>query len=315
MKPEQTVVNQCMQLKTDEKCLIVTDENKREITRRIYNASSEIALTEIIEIPVGAVNGEEPPAWCAQKMGQFDVVFLITTKSLSHTRARKKATEKNVRIASMPNVTEEMFERAINVDYGAMHRLTNRIAGLIDDAGEIKVTTGKGTNLTFNVSERISYGRDAGIYSAPGSFGNLPAGEAFVAPIEGSATGILVVDESVGGLGKVDEPISIKIENGMAVKIEGNKIAEELMKKLESINDKFAYNIAEFGIGTNASAQISGNTLEDEKVFGTCHVALGNNRGFGGVVDVPLHLDCVINEPDIFIDGRKIFEKGRCLLW
>ncbi|MCH6574776.1 MAG: PAS domain-containing protein, partial [Bacteroidetes bacterium] len=65
---------------------------------------------------------------------------------------------------------------------------------------------------------------------------------------------------------------------------------------------------------TNDKAIISGNILEDEKVLGTCHIALGNNTGFGGKINIPLHLDGIIKNPTISVDNKKIMESGKLLI-
>ena len=77
---------------------------------------------------------------------------------------------------------------------------------------------------------------------------------------------------------------------------------------------KKARNIAEFGIGTNDSARLSGILLEDEKVMGTVHLALGNNVTMGGSVNVPMHVDGVIKKPTVYLDGKLLMDKGKLLI-
>src|SRR3989338_8622413 len=132
-----------------------------------------------------------------------------------------------------------------------------------------------------------------------------------LAPVEGTANGAYVVDASFAGIGKLKSPIKIYVKNGRAVKIYGEK-ADVLNELLDSAG-KDARNIAEFGIGTNEKAKITGNILEDEKVIGTCHIALGNNVGFGGKTSVQLHLDGIIKNTTIFVDENKIIDKGKFL--
>ena len=105
-------------------------------------------------------------------------------------------------------------------------------------------------------------------------------------------------------------PVTVHVQAGYATKIEGGSEAAKLMKLLEPMGKK-AYNIAELGIGTNDQAIITGAILEDEKVMGTVHIALGNNISMGGTCDVGIHLDGVILEPTVLIDGRMIMEKGK----
>ena len=58
-------------------------------------------------------------------------------------------------------------------------------------------------------------------------------------------------------------------------------------------------------------AELGNNLLEVEKVYGTCHIALGNNASFGGEVNVPFHSDGVILKPTTIIDTTSfIQDKG-----
>ncbi len=135
-----------------------------------------------------------------------------------------------------------------------------------------------------------------------------------MAPQEGTSNGIFIIDKSIAGLGEVDKPVKITVKDGFATKIEGGTSATQFLKMLESVNDKNAFNIAELGIGTNDKAKIIGNVLEDEKVLGTIHIALGNNTAFGGSIKVPIHIDGVISKPTIFVDNKKIMENGKLLI-
>ena len=90
--------------------------------------------------------------------------------------------------------------------------------------------------------------------------------------------------------------------------------AARLRRLLESVGEPEAYNLAEFGIGCNHGARVCGITLEDEKVLGTCHLALGNNIFFGGKTRVGIHLDGVLTSPTIYFDSQKIMEYGTLLI-
>jgi len=187
-----------------------------------------------------------------------------------------------------------------------------KIADVMDKGEYVRIKTTLGTNIGFSINGRRAFGRDSGLFTRKGAFGNLPTGEIFIAPVEETANGVFIVDASFAGIGKLEEPIKIYVENGYVVKIEGYK-AEFLDEVLDSVG-KEARNIAEFGIGTNEKAKITGNILEDEKVIGTCHIALGNNSGFGGKVNVQLHLDGIIKKPTIWVDNEKILDDGKLII-
>ncbi|MDF2717228.1 MAG: aminopeptidase, partial [Paenibacillus sp.] len=136
--------------------------------------------------------------------------------------------------------------------------------------------------------------------------GNLPSGEGYIAPLEGTGSGQLVVDGSIAGIGKIDTPVVLTVENGRLTNAEGTAAP----KLLEILGDGNGRLLAEFGIGTNDKARITGVVLEDEKVYGTIHVAFGSNHTFGGTIEAGVHIDLVVSKPDVYIDEVKIMEQG-----
>lgn len=304
------VLKTCLGLKKDESFLVITDKKLEKLAKEFLETAKKITTkAELIEIPIPKVHGTEPSQEIAEEMLNYEVELLITTKSLSHTNARINACKNGARVVTMPGITKEVLERAIDIDYEKLSKTHKALGNIIDEGKTVQIKTKLGTNLTFSIEGRKAFGRDSGLFRKKCSFGNLPAGEIFVAPVEGTANGVYVVDASFASIGKLNKPIKIYVKNGYARKIEGYK-AEKLKKILDSVGSE-ARNIAEFGIGTNEQAKITGNILEDEKVAGTCHIALGNNIGFGGKTSVQLHLDGIIKNPAIAIDNRKIVGKGK----
>lgn len=304
------ILKDCMNLKSNESCLIVTDTKLKHIVNALYKNSLKITNnSKLILTNIPKTHGTEPPKNIAKEMLKYDVVLLATAKSLSHTRARKAASKKGARIASMPGITIGMMQVALNVNFYKIRKMNNKLISKFKNKNKIQITTKKGTNIELLAKNRNWIGDD-GIYTKKGAFGNLPAGEIFVAPVEGKANGIIVVDASIGSIGKVDKNIKIKVEDGFIVDINGGKIAQSFKK---SLKNKLYKNVAEIGIGTNYKAKITGNVLEDEKVAGTCHIAFGNNKHFGGIVDVPFHVDVVIKEPTIYADSILIMKHGEML--
>ena len=299
-------------LQPHERLLIITDSGKKHIADCFWLAGHEITnKVDRIEIPVPEHNGQEPEEAVRVRMQQADVILMPLSGSLSWTLARKRASDGGARIASMPHITEATILRTFNLDYHKIHARVNRIDDLLDAAATARILTKTGTDLHLDLTGRKGRGRKGGIYVKKGAWGNLPCGEAFIAPVEGRASGVYYVDASHAGVGAVETPIGCEVKDGMVCDITGGAEARQLAELLASIKDPNAYNIAEFGIGCNNGAEICGITLEDEKVLGTCHVALGNNSYFGGAVDVAIHVDGVIKAPTIFIDDRKVVEAGR----
>ncbi|MGB5529214.1 MAG: aminopeptidase, partial [Ignavibacteriaceae bacterium] len=259
------------------------------------------------------INGEEPPAAIAELMQKFDVVFCPTAKSLTHTDARRNASAKGVRIATFPGITKEVMIRGMNADYNAISKRTIKLQKILEKGKSIRVTAPAGTDISFDITGRKII-PSKGLFHAKGESGNLPTGETFLAPVEGTSNGIFVVDGSMAGLGLIKNAnIKIEVENGYATKISGGTAARKLKVMLDKVG-KDARNIAEFGIGTNDSAKLSGVLLEDEKVMGTIHIAVGNNVSMGGSVNVPIHLDGVVKKPTVWMDGKLLMKDGKLLV-
>jgi leucyl aminopeptidase (aminopeptidase T) len=301
----QLVITKSMFVKPGERVLIVYDINKRSIAEAIFRASKNITEnTEFLETPIPGISGEEPPDLIAKSMLNRDVILIVTSRSLSHTKARRDAVESGARLASLPGITENIFLRTMQADYNEVSKRSSILADILDKGKTVKILTEKGTDITMSVETRKCL-RGSGIYNKKGIWGNLPAGEASLAPVEGTTNGILIVDGSVMS-SLVKEPMKIKIKDGYAVEFENGT---ELKNRLSAVG-KDAFAVAELGIGTNDKAIITGNVLEDEKVLGTAHIAFGNNISYGGNIDVPVHLDAVFRKPTIYVDGKKIMDNG-----
>ena len=154
---------------------------------------------------------------------------------------------------------------------------------------------------------------DTGLLHEKGAFGNLPAGEACLAPIEGKTSGDAIIDGVMAGVGVVETPIKMVVENGYVTEINGGAEAKALSELLRGKGEEVK-NIAELGIGTNEKAIPCGRPLEDEKVMGTVHVAIGDNISFGGNVKAPLHLDGIMKNPTLVIDGKTVIKDGGHLI-
>ena len=298
-------VNQCTNIKPEEKVLIITDSKMpRNLSEALKKAVDEIRAKCTIKFtePV-KVNGQEPSHEIAELMKKPDVLFLVTSASISHTKSRRDASKAGVRIASMPKVTEFSFtEGGLTADYREVKKLTEKMYEKLKDAKVIRITSENGTDFIARVEGR-KWDKDDGIIDRNNNFDNLPSGEVCAAPIEGTSQGIVIIDK----MEKYGEKIRYTVRNGFVEKIERSKLLE---KDVEEIGHD-ARNIAEIGIGTNPKARIIGNILEDEKVYGTVHIAIGNNLSFGGSVDVPLHLDGIILKPTLEVDGKVLIENGK----
>jgi leucyl aminopeptidase (aminopeptidase T) len=306
----RAVVKDCLGVKPAEEVLVVCNPATQRVGRRLCeeasDAGAEAVLAAISERPS---HGAEPPRTVAEAMAASDVILAPTVQSLSHTAARKRASEAGARCATLPGVTDEMLARVMSADLEGLRRKGHAVAEALDAASEAKITDANGTHLRLGLSGRKAI-PDAGELTERGAFGNLPCGEGFISPADGSGT--LVVDGSLAGIGLVDEPVELVIEGGHLTSARGGQ--GMAFMELLTVHGEGGTNIAELGIGTNEKAILTGEILEDEKILGSCHVAFGASAGIGGTVQVPVHLDCIILRPTVELDGEAIVLDGELVI-
>jgi leucyl aminopeptidase (aminopeptidase T) len=303
----RTVVQRCLAVQPGENVIVVVDSPLQAVGEALRDEAERAQADAVLAVmSPRAEHGEEPPAPVAEALAACDVFIAPTTKSLSHTQARKRATERGARGATMPTVTEDMLARLMAIDFDVMRARSQAVAELLDGADTAHVTCPRGTDLTIDLAGRRGIADD-GDLTAPGAFGNLPCGEGFIAPCGGGGT---VVAQSLGGLGL--EESRMTVAGGHVTEATG-ALGEQLYERLTAHGDA-GTNLAELGVGTNENATLTGNVLEDEKILGTVHVAFGASAAIGGTVAVPVHLDVVITDASLTIGDTAVLDGGRYLL-
>lgn len=313
-KASVIAIRDCMGTQPNETVLIVTDEFKRKIGYSLFQNAKRLGHEAVyLEFKSREMHGQEPPQQIAEMMKLFDVVLCPTAKSLTHTNARRNASTLGARIATFPGITEEIMIRGLNADYKKIAALTIKLQEIMNDVNIVRVTSVIGTDITMDISGRKAL-PSKGLFHKKGESGNLPTGEAYIAPLEGKTNGVFYVDGSMASIGVIKgKPIRIEVKDGFAVNVSGSNQSKKLDDTLNKY-DNLSRNIAEFGIGTNYKAKLSGILLEDEKVMGTIHIALGDNKSMGGLVDVPIHLDGVVKKPTVFFDEKLIMKNGKLFI-
>jgi len=306
MKLGETLVN-LLGIQPWEKVLVLTDFKKKIIGRKIFEELKGRANVRLFAMKTRSRDGEEPTKRARELMLEADVILAVTRYSITHTKAVKDCVNRGKRVASMPNLDEfSVLNGGLTADYNEVREITGKVFESVKDSKKVKVLSRNGTNVEFSVEGRIWH-KDDGWLDKKGSLGNLPAGEVFIAPIEESVNGRIVFDRFPLSNSK----LILETKNGKVCEVRGD--VERIERIFLELGER-ARQIAEFGIGTNPKAKIVGNVLEDEKVLGTCHFALGNNVNFGGVNDVPFHVDGIIEKPTIVVDGRIIMRRGKLVL-
>jgi leucyl aminopeptidase (aminopeptidase T) len=284
--------------------LVLCNEGQRLIAELLAHAAEGTARSvRIVEYPTLERDGQEPPAFVAEAMTNAAVIFAPTCYSISHTRARMDATGRGARIATMPGITPGIFRRGLPVDYRELARTGERIAAELSAASTCRVTSPAGTELSLRLDGRTAI-CDDGNLQAEAAWGNLPAGEAFIAPIETSGEGSIVFDGALSGYGLLREPLRVTVARGRAIEAFG-EAAHWLLETLDA-GGSTGRLLAELGIGTNPQAVLTGCILEDEKAAGTAHVAFGTSASFGGTNVSSVHVDGIILHASVELDGRPL---------
>jgi aminopeptidase len=302
----KVTIETCLNVKKGEHVLILTDDSKEAIAQHLYlaalNAGAETILSKIPDLKN---DGQEPPVSIARLMKEMDVVVITTEKTMSHTVARRRATRAGARIATMPGITVQMMdEGGMTADFKEIRRSIFRVARKLRKSRILRIVTETGTDLKMDISGRSWITDDSGICHKKGDFTNLPAGELFICPVEGTANGTLIVDGSF--IDTLQEPVKVSVKDGIADRITG---AHEVVKELNK-GGREARNIAKFGMGLNPKAKLVGTVLEDSKVLGTVNIGFGDNSIFGGSVKSSVHLLGILKTPTVTIDNVLIMKEG-----
>jgi len=246
---------------------------------------------------------------------------------------------KQMRSFWSPSVTMEMFVKTVPIDYRALRQDCANLKGAMDKAISAKVTTKAGTDITLGLKGREAH-VDDGDFRKPGTGGNLPAGEVYISPELGASKGTIVFDGSISvtnGDLVTEKPVVVEVDGGFVTSVSGGREADGLKEAIEqgerapakyakdgklpeeSVESykKNARNLGELGIGLNRAARIVGNMLEDEKVYSTCHIAIGSN--YDEDAKAMIHLDCLVRDPTIemvYLNGARkvVMENGKLTL-
>jgi leucyl aminopeptidase (aminopeptidase T) len=268
-------------------------------------------------------------------MMKSDVNVLIASTGMLHCPANFRAMEAGIPAICMDGgMSLEMFQSgAVTDDMKQIAVRKHFVAKDVFGAGakECQVTSRYGTEFTYNVADRIfvpplptgtfdpykiiNFDKDENRKGGNLYYYLFPTGEFNVAPVEGSGTGTLVIDLTMHHLGRLQSPIELTVEKGRITKISGGADARILRDYLEEYGDPNAYMCpAEASVGVNVKALVRGIQREDKNILGSMHFGLGTNIDVGGSVKSKIHMDGVILEPTLYVDGVMKIDSGRILV-
>lgn len=247
----------------------------------------------------------------------YTAVIAATDYSLVTTKAAKRAIQRHKKFLSLPLSTND-GRSMLEYDFLMMDTKKSRLMAKIimkylRHSGKVHVTTPAGTDLTC-----AKEGRNPGFFNGvlkDGKGYSSASIEVYV-PIEETKTeGIMVLDGSLGYIGRAEEPTRIVFREGRIVEIEKTPTGKRLIEYMEDYRDPRIYIGGELGIGLNSYSQCLGNCyIEDESAYGTFHIGLGRNIALGGVQNANGHFDLVCHEPSIYTDNRQIMQQGKIIV-
>jgi leucyl aminopeptidase (aminopeptidase T) len=299
----------CLAVEEGEDVLVIADTGTRELAEALREGVAAAGGDPVLALmDPRATDGTEPPPTIAAAWEKASAFLAPTSYSLSHTNARNAASAAGCRGATLPGATVDLVARMLDGDFGAMRARSRAVAAVLDTGTTARITCPLGTDLTLDLTGRAAISDD-GDLSAPGAFGNLPCGEGFVAPLSGEGR---MMASSLARVGLAETPAELVLAGGR-LQSAGGAAGEQLLAMLDGAGSD-GRNLAELGIGTNDRAGLTGNILEDEKILGTAHIAFGASIAIGGTVSVPIHLDCVILDASVEVDGTPVLDAGKLVL-
>jgi leucyl aminopeptidase (aminopeptidase T) len=321
------IVEECMRVEPGEEMLLVTDTRIGEYmgTDAIIMAVMGAVRAAGAEAQLMTYNPRERPnaelpVITAAAMKAADGVFTLPTRPPGHTRAARDAYTGGTRLIMLASGTSyghgDAAYRLMPRDRNELHRmseLTTRLADVFRQGHHVRFTTAKGTDLTMEIGGRWVYNNNG--IAKPGELEVIPAGLAGTGPKHGTASGRLVVDASISPIYEpLTEPMIFEISDGYITSVEGGSQAEEWRQTAEELNDPDVFNIAEIGVGVHPRARVSGHPLEDERIYGSCHIGIGTDISFGGDVHTKWHVDANVLNATLDVDGERIMEDGDFLV-
>jgi aminopeptidase len=316
MKGALRLLKMCANATPNDRVLVVLDTiHGYELSRIMMKAASKLNVNlAVVIMKPREYPGEEPPSIVVEAMMASDVVICATSMTMFYTKARIAACKAGVRFLSMAGGTPStLASKAMLVDFRKQEKLVEKVAKYLTRASLVHISTDKGTDIELNITGREGHAI-TGLCKRPGDAQGVPDVEAYVAPLENSANGTLVVDASTSVTGLLKTPITIDVQDGRVRRICGGSQADRLFAILHNTKNRNSFRIGEFGFGLNPLARFCGSIIEDEAVMGSVHIAFGENRPLGGRNMAPIHVDLVLRHPRVELDGKLVLEANRLLI-
>ena len=291
--------------------IVVDDRTSPSIWQALAGQTLAVGGTPVVTMMAAlAKSGMEPPAPIGAAMCKANVVIAAASRSMYHIEAKNQAKQAGARgVFNAPYLEDGWIDGAMTADFLEIRKQAERLRDRLARGKRAKVTTPAGTDVSMVIEGRKPVGWLTGVCRNPGEVSAFPGGEVSLPPLEGTTEGRIVLEHIMTDIGRLTQPIVLTVEKGECVKIDGGVEAHALAAHIDGV--KNATNIAELGIGLNPKSRLTGGITEVKKRLGTAHMALGDSAaGYGGKVTSDVHLDGMLMNVRIEIDGEVIVENG-----
>jgi leucyl aminopeptidase (aminopeptidase T) len=310
------IITACMGVQPGETVLIVVDDRTSpSIWQALAAQTHAVGGDPVVAMMTPrARSGTEPPAPITAAMTKANVVIAAASRSMYHIEAKNQAKLAGARgVFNAPYNEDGWINGAMTADFPAIRQQAERLRDKLARGKVVHLTSPAGTDIKVVVEGRKPVGWLTGICRNKGETSALPGGEVSFPPLEGESRGRIVFEHIMTDLGRLARPITLVVEQGLVTRFEGGAEARQLEAHIEGIEN--ARNIAELGIGLNPKSRLTGEITEVKKKLGTAHMAIGDSAaGYGGKVVSDVHLDGMILEAHITLDGETIVADGKVLV-
>lgn len=318
------LLQDCFNIKKGDTVVITADTlSNMDVVKATAQAAYALGgkpMTIVMAAPRGvgkAGDDDMPIGPLAGALQNADIWIEYNEMWLLYSTVFDKAVENNNNLKYMclvgmnPDLMIRNIGRVNNVVLGEFLEKAEEIT---KKAKQVRITTPAGCDIEF---EHVP-NRD--FYTSTGIVGDgewkMMAGQISWSPDFDSINGTIVFDGSVNPPnGLLSEPITLTVEKGYIKKIEGGNEGRELEDWIKSFNDPEMYRIAHLSYGFNPGAKLTGDVVEDERVWGSTEWGIGN-VGPQLVSDIPgglvaaSHSDGICLNSTVYLDGELFLKDG-----
>jgi leucyl aminopeptidase (aminopeptidase T) len=270
--------------------------------------------------------GPALPAGVTAAMQAASAVVTLLNNDLSTNKIRRAIVHRprtaNCRLAHIPGISADVLRAILKSPFEGIKKDCELVAWVLGEAEKIELISYDSLLRPYNLRLSMDGWNNEPFISSGiilrGSWGNVPPGETFCCPNPAKVSGSICINGSVPRyVVRSGFEVILNFESGKLVHWYSERESPacdffDREKHASTIRPDENWNtFAELGIGLNPGiTELTGNSLFDEKVMGTVHMAIGDNSIFGHSVVSNIHADLVTQNPSLIADGHPIIEKG-----